>query len=139
MRPFPPDGGRPAITVACTVTSGLTRKRQEYSMYDRCPHILVADALAGRITRRQTLSLGLRLGVASPVIAAILAASPEDSRASAPQTAPARLPAAQEGSGVLTVVIPSGFSDLDPQYAYDNLSSMFFLATYEMLLQDRKS
>ena len=33
------------------------------------------------------------------------------------------------------MIILAGFSDLDPQYAYDNLSSMFFLATYEMLLQ----
>jgi peptide/nickel transport system substrate-binding protein len=103
-------------------------------MHDPRTRILMADALAGRITRRQTLSLGLRLGLSSPVIAALLAASPEDSRAASPQTAPARLSAAQEGSGSLTVIIPSGFSDLDPQYAYDNLSSMFFLATYEMLL-----
>src|SRR5215207_2077704 len=97
--------------------------------------ILVANALAGRITRRQTLSLGLRLGLASPVITALLAAMPEDARASAPQTAAARLSAAQEGSGALNVIILAGFSDLDPQSAYDNLSSMFFLATYEMLLQ----
>ena len=103
-------------------------------MHDPRPRILVADALVGRITRRQTLSLGLRLGLASPVIAALIAASPEDSRASSPQTAPARLPAAQEGSGALNVVIQGGFSDLDPQSAYDNLCSMFFLATYEMLL-----
>ncbi|HEX5912235.1 MAG TPA: ABC transporter substrate-binding protein, partial [Rubrobacter sp.] len=33
------------------------------------------------------------------------------------------------------MIISSGFSDLDPHYAYDNSSSMFFLATYEMLLQ----
>src|ERR671910_2901481 len=104
-------------------------------MHDPRTRILVADALAGRITRRQTLSLGLRLGLASPVITALLAASPGDSQASSPQTAPARQSAAQEGSGALTVIIRAGFSDLDPQYAYDNLSSMFFLATYEMLLQ----
>ena len=33
------------------------------------------------------------------------------------------------------MIIPAGFSDLDPHYAYDNLSSMLFLGTYEMLLQ----
>src|SRR5215204_179512 len=103
-------------------------------MHDPRTRILMANALAGRITRRHTLSLALRLGLSSPVIGALLAASSGDSRAASPQTAPARLSAAQEGSGSLTVIIPSGFSDLDPQYAYDNLSSMFFLATYEMLL-----
>ena len=76
--------------------------------------ILVADALAGRITRRQTLSLGLRLGLASPVITALLAAMPEDARASSPQTAPARLPAAQEGSGALTVIILAGSRPRSP-------------------------
>ena len=106
-------------------------------MHDPRTSILGADALTGRITRRQTLSLGLRLGLASPVIAALLAASPEVSQAASPQAAPARLSAAQEGSGALKVVIQSGFSDLDPQYAYDNLSSMFFLATYEMLLRSQ--
>ena len=35
-------------------------------MHDPRTRILVADALAGRITRRQSLSLGLRLGLASP-------------------------------------------------------------------------
>src|SRR5918998_1545383 len=104
-------------------------------MHDPRTRNLVADALTGRITRRQSLSLGLRLGVASPIIMALIVANPGNARASSPQTAPARLSAAQEGSGALTVIIPSGFSDLDPQYAYDNLSSMFFLATYEMLLQ----
>src|SRR4051794_1426199 len=104
-------------------------------MHDPRTRILGADALTGRITRRQTLSLGLRLGLASPVIAALLAASPEVAQTASPQAAPARLSAAQEGSGALKVGIQSGFSDLDPQDAYDNLSSMFFLATYEMLLR----
>ncbi len=71
---------------------------------------LLADALAGRITRRQALTLSLRLGLASPVIAALMAATPEDSPASSPRTTGARLPRAQEGSGTFTVVIPSGFS-----------------------------
>src|SRR5918998_5951214 len=104
-------------------------------MHDPRTRNLVADALTGRITRRQSLSLGLRLGVASPIIMALIAANPGISRASSPQTAPARLSAPHEGSGALTVIISSGFSDLDPHYAYDNSSSMFFLATYEMLLQ----
>jgi peptide/nickel transport system substrate-binding protein len=109
-------------------------------MHDPRTRILVADALAGRISRRQTLSLGLRLGLASPVITALLAVTPGISRASSsPRNTSVRLSAAQEGSGVFNVVIQAGYSDLDPQYAYDNLSSMFFLATYEMLLQLKAS
>lgn len=96
---------------------------------------LMSDAVAGRISRRQALSLGLRLGLATPAITALMAAAPASGLAALPAAAPSRLPSAQKGSGTLNVIILSGFSDLDPQAAYDNLSSMFFVSTYEMLLQ----
>jgi hypothetical protein len=72
-------------------------------MHDPRTRILVAGALAGRITRRQMLSLSLE----SPDIAALLAAGPEDAQGSSPLIAPARWSAVQEGSGALTVIIPS--------------------------------
>ena len=103
-------------------------------MHDSRASQLFAAAAAGTISRRQALSLGLRLGLATPVLTALLAAAPE--RAGASAAAPPRLPRPQgEGSGTFNVILPNGFSDLDPQYAYDNSSSMFFLATYEMLIQ----
>jgi len=94
---------------------------------------LMADLVAGRISRRQALSVGLRLGLATPVISALVAASPAG--ASPAVAAPALVPARQAEGGTFTVGLASGLSDLDPQAAYDNTCSMFFLAAYEMLIK----
>lgn len=52
---------------------------------------LMADLVAGPISRRQALSVGLRLSLATPVISALLAASPAG--ASPAVAAPALVPA----------------------------------------------
>src|SRR5688572_7049765 len=89
---------------------------------------------AGRMTRRQVLSFGLRAGLASSAIVGLMALAPDIAAGPAPAT-PRRSFQAQEGSGALTVVIGGSAPDLDPHYAYDNLASMLFLGAYEMLIQ----
>lgn len=124
------DRGGPSPTAPRTLD--LTARSEATT--DRQTAHLFEQARAGRFSRRRALSLGLRLGLASPVISALMAAVPVGA---APGAATRRLPTSQDGSGTLTILLPSGFSDLDPQAAYDNTCSMFFLATYEMLIQLR--
>lgn len=96
---------------------------------------LLADALAGRISRRQALNLGLRLGLATPVLTALVAAAPARV-AAAPSALPASLPQPQgESSGTLTVLLDGSAPDLDPHSQYDNAASMICLGVYEMLLR----
>jgi peptide/nickel transport system substrate-binding protein len=105
----------------------------EASRVDR----LFALARAGRLSRRQLLETGLRLGLASPVILSLIEAAPRSvgaapgnslSVVTAPHTA-------QEGSsGTLQVLLTAGTEDIDPHYSYSTLSSTVALMVYEMLL-----
>jgi peptide/nickel transport system substrate-binding protein len=105
----------------------------EASRVDR----LFALARAGRLSRRQLLETGLRLGLASPVILSLIEAAPRSvgaapgnslSVVTAPRTA-------QEGSsGTLQVLLTAGTEDIDPHYSYSTLSSTVALMVYEMLL-----
>jgi peptide/nickel transport system substrate-binding protein len=103
------------------------------STFDR----MLADALAGRLSRRQALETGLRLGLATPAIAALVAATPVHPAAAAPAPAPAPLPlrSAQTSPGTFTIIRDGSSPDLDPHSAYDNLASMLFFGLYEMLIQ----
>jgi peptide/nickel transport system substrate-binding protein len=105
----------------------------EASRVDR----LFALARAGRLSRRQLLETGLRLGLASPIILSLIEAAPRSvgaapgnslSVVTAPHTA-------QEGSsGTLQVLLTAGTEDIDPHYSYSTLSSTVALMVYEMLL-----
>jgi peptide/nickel transport system substrate-binding protein len=106
-------------------------------MEDPRAHRLFALARAGRLSRRQLLETGLRLGLASPVILSLIEAAPRSvgaapgnslSVVTAPRTA-------QEGSsGTLQVLLTAGTEDIDPHYSYSTLSSTVALMVYEMLL-----
>jgi peptide/nickel transport system substrate-binding protein len=101
---------------------------------------LLADASAGRRSRRQVLEAGLRLGLATPAIAALVAATPVRPAAAAPAAPPAstasRLPwRAQAGGSTFTVLRDGSAPDIDPHSAYDNMASMLFFGLYEMLIQ----
>jgi peptide/nickel transport system substrate-binding protein len=88
----------------------------------------VQDALAGRLNRRQILTVGLRLGAATPLITALLAAAPAD--APAP-----RAWRAQQGGNVFNVIFSSATNDVDPHSTYTTLGSVVSLGVYEMLIQ----
>jgi peptide/nickel transport system substrate-binding protein len=104
-------------------------------MDDSAIRQLFAEAGRGRLSRRQVLETGLRLGLATPVIAAVIATVP-DRASAAPRVGPNRLPRSQSGSGnAFTVLISVGTEDIDPHYSYTTLSSTIALAAYEMLIQ----
>ena len=98
---------------------------------------LFSLARAGRISRRQLLETGLRLGLASPVIMSLIEAAPKSALA-APTSPLARTAAPtaaqEESSGTLTVLWTSGTEDIDPHYTYSELASAVALLVYEMLL-----
>jgi peptide/nickel transport system substrate-binding protein len=99
-------------------------------------HRLFSLARAGRLSRRQLLETGLRLGLASPVILSLIEAAPETAAAPASPAARLRaLSAAQdESSGPLVILLTSGTEDIDPHYTYSEIASAVALMVYEMLL-----
>jgi peptide/nickel transport system substrate-binding protein len=103
---------------------------------------LMADVAAGRISRRQALSLGLRLGLATPALMALWSAAPAAAAPVQPTTSSALAgPAAMQdqSTGTFTIVRDGSSPDIDPHSAYDNLSSMLFLGLYEMLVRYKGS
>ncbi len=103
-------------------------------MQDHVVTRLQAMARRGQVSRRDMLNTGLRLGLASPVILSLMNAVPATAKVAA---APAALPrpGLQESSGTFTALISVGSEDIDPHYAYLDLSAMIAIAAYEMLIQ----
>ncbi|HEX5992277.1 MAG TPA: hypothetical protein VFY70_06875, partial [Thermomicrobiales bacterium] len=102
-------------------------------MEDACVNRLFSLARAGRLSRRQLLETGLRLGLASPVILSLIEAAPKGvaaapaERVSMPLTSSALQ---EESSGTLTVLWTSGTEDIDPHYTYSELASAVALLVY---------
>ena len=97
---------------------------------------LFAAAMTGRLSRREALHAGLRLGLATPVVVALMAAAKDPTASAAPVGRPSTARGvAQDGGGTFTVAVISDIDDLDPNYAYDNEASMVLLGAYEMLIQ----
>jgi peptide/nickel transport system substrate-binding protein len=106
-------------------------------MEDARVHRLFSLARAGRLSRRQLLETGLRLGLASPVILSLIEAAPRSAGAApaAPASGSSALGAVQDGSsGTFLILLTAGTEDIDPHYSYSTLSSTVALAVYEMLL-----
>jgi peptide/nickel transport system substrate-binding protein len=101
---------------------------------------LMADVAAGRLNRRQTLALGLRLGVATSVLTSMWQAAPTVASV-APGPGHLSEPAAKQNqaTGTFTIVRDGSSPDIDPHTAYDNLSSMLFLGLYDMLVRYKGS
>lgn len=102
---------------------------------------LFADAAAGRLSRRQIVSLGLRLSLSVPVMNALWSAAPASAASGVPAQSPRPTPFArqEQATGTLTIVRDGSSPDIDPHTAYDNLSSMLFLGLYEMLVRYKDS
>jgi peptide/nickel transport system substrate-binding protein len=101
----------------------------------RVQHLL-NQARSGKMNRRQLLSTGLKLGIATPALTAIVMSAPiSTSAAPAPSTRMNFGRNQSTSSGTLTVLRLGNVPDFDPQYAYDNAASMVFLATYDMLVR----
>jgi peptide/nickel transport system substrate-binding protein len=98
---------------------------------------LLKLARSGRVSRRQLLETGLRLGLASPVILSLIEAAPNASAApsvTTPAAAPRAAAAQETSSGTFTVLLTSGTEDIDPHYTYSEIASAVALGVYEMLL-----
>jgi peptide/nickel transport system substrate-binding protein len=95
---------------------------------------LVANTLRGRLSRREVLETGLKLGVATPLLTTLVAQAP--AAVAAPVRSPfARQDAGQDSSGVFTAVIVGGTEDLDPHSTYSTIGSLVALGCYEMLVR----
>lgn len=99
---------------------------------------LFALSRSGRVTRRQVLEAGLRLGLASPVILSLIEAAPRAAAAAPSDSLPAVQPvaaAAQEtSSGTFTALLTRAAEDIDPYFNYSAVASAVAFAVYEMLL-----
>ncbi len=95
----------------------------------------IRDALSGRLTRRQILEIGLRLGVATPVIGALMANAPKAAARPWQGRTPLRAARQDSSSGTLTLIITAGTNDIDPHSTYTTIGSAVCLACYEMLIQ----
>ena len=93
---------------------------------------LFSLARTGRMSRRQILETGLRLGLASPVIISI-EAGPKTASA-APTVPTRRRTDGKKNPVALTILWTSGTEDIDPHYTYSELASAVALLVYEMLL-----
>ena len=97
---------------------------------------LFRQARLGQLSRRQLLSTGLRLGLATPVLTALVMSAPISvSAAPSPASRPRFGNYQATSSGTLTILRLGNIPDLDPQYAYDNVASTIFLGTYDMLVR----
>lgn len=96
---------------------------------------LTADVDRGKLSRRQVLETGLKLGLATPVIVALMGKAPEAMAAPQP-SAQSFAKAAQDGSsGTFTAIIGSSADDVDPHSTYSTIGSMICFPAYEMLIQ----
>jgi len=98
---------------------------------------LFSLARAGRMSRRQLLETGLRLGLASPVIMSLIEAAPKSGSAAPASPLVRGLPqsaAQEESSGTFVILLTSGTEDIDPHYTYSEIASAVALMVYEMLL-----
>ncbi len=93
------------------------------------------DALSGRLSRRQILETGLRLGLSTPLITALMAHAPKASAGTARGLTPLRAARQDASSGTLTLIITAGTNDIDPHSTYTTIGSAVSLACYEMLIQ----
>ncbi len=104
-------------------------------MTDTQKSMFFRRALAGRLSRREVVEIGLRLGVATPVLTALIG-MPAVASASSGKRAAATRPVAQASdSGALTVLFEGGTNDIDPHSSYTTLGSMVCLSSYEMLVR----
>lgn len=96
---------------------------------------LAADVDRGKLSRRQVLERGLKLGLATPAIISLMSKAPEALAAPQPGTRPFATMAQDGSSGTFTAIIGSSADDADPHSTYSTVGSMICFPSYEMLIQ----
>src|SRR5262249_32181872 len=92
------------------------------------------DAHSGRLSRRQVLETGLRLGLATPAIGALMAVAPEASAAPSRSVLP-NGGRSQAGGDTFTIVVIGGTEDADPHSTYSTVGSAICYGVYDMLIR----
>jgi peptide/nickel transport system substrate-binding protein len=89
----------------------------------------------GRLTRRDVLERGLKLGLSTAAITSLMTVAPEVG--AHPRPTGFRLPARGQDSagGTFTIVGEEASPDLDPHSAYNNAAARILLCSHEMLIQ----
>ena len=102
-------------------------------MFDKLSTVFVQNALSGKISRRDVLATGLRLGITAPILTALMANAPEVG--AAPAIRGRRGAARFQDASTFTAVIEDGSPDIDPHSNYTTIGSVICLGCYEMLIQ----
>src|SRR5689334_17841557 len=92
------------------------------------------ESLRGKLSRRQVLETGLRLGLATPVIGSLMAAAPEASAAPVRSGLPNRQ-RNDDAAGTFTVIVVGGTEDVDPHSTYSTIGSAICYGVYDMLIR----
>ncbi len=82
-------------------------------------------------------SAGAEASPAATRVPVVVATNPPSSETSEPTVASGAAPSNTSENREFTILFAGGVPDLDPQSAYDSLSSSLFLGTYEMLIRLR--
>jgi peptide/nickel transport system substrate-binding protein len=96
---------------------------------------MLQAARAGRLTRREVLERGLRLGMSTAAITALIAAAPEVGAQPRPSSIRQLLRSQGTPTGTFTIIAEESSPDLDPHSAYNNAAARILLASHEMLIQ----
>jgi len=96
---------------------------------------MMQAARTGRLSRRDVLERGLKLGISAAAITALMAAAPEVGAAPRPLSLRDLARSQGTSTGTFTMLRAEGAPDLDPHYQYNNANAAILLATTEMLIQ----
>ena len=96
---------------------------------------MMQAARTGRLSRRDVLERGLKLGMSTAAITALMAAAPEVGAAPRPLSLRDLARSQGTSTGTFTMLRAEGAPDLDPHYQYNNANAAILLATTEMLIQ----
>ena len=96
---------------------------------------MMQAARTGRLSRRDVLERGLKLGISTAAITALMAAAPEVGAAPRPLSLRDLARSQGTSTGTFTMLRAEGAPDLDPHYQYNNANAAILLATTEMLIQ----
>jgi peptide/nickel transport system substrate-binding protein len=96
---------------------------------------MMQAARTGRLSRRDVLEHGLKLGISTAAITALMAAAPEVGAAPRPLSLRDLARSQGTSTGTFTMLRAEGAPDLDPHYQYNNANAAILLATTEMLIQ----
>ncbi len=89
----------------------------------------------GKMSRRDVLHVGLKLGIATPILMGLLQRAPEMLAAPVSGAVSASARFQDGGGGTFTALISSSADDADPHSTYSTIGSMICLPCYEMLIR----